>query len=440
MSHPRIVVSPPGPRAREVIRLDSQHSSPSTSHPYPFVFDSALDCIVKDVDGNEFIDFDSGGGVANVGHNHRKVLAAVRDQLDKAIYHHGYGNAFNELFPRLSEALNTIMPGRDRRFFYSSSESEAFEAGMKVAAWHTRGHTFLGFLGSNHGTTLGALSLSGQIPEQRRHFPSLARVVSSPYPYCYRCAHREEPGDCNCFCLDVLESHLARDTPREEVAALTLEPIQANGCIVPPDSFYTRLRRLTKEHELLLLADEAFTGVGRTGRWLGLDNWEISPDIICVSGSLSSGIPLGVTGARSQVMDWDPGSHASTLGGNPLACAAALAGLDVIREEHLLENAVKQGRYMLRRLQELTDKYQFLGDARGKGLLIGLEVVKSQETREPDVEAAREMALKCWKRGLLLRRVGASTIRFCPPLTISQDLVDAGMEVLEATIHEAADT
>jgi 4-aminobutyrate aminotransferase len=282
--------------------------------------------------------------------------------------------------------------------------------------------------------------LSGQIPEQRRHFPSLARVVSSPYPYCYRCAHREEPGDCNCFCLDALESHLARDTPREEVAALTLEPIQANGCIVPPDSFYTRLRRLTKEHELLLLADEAFTGVGRTGRWLGLDNWEISPDIICVSGSLSSGIPLGVTGARSQVMDWDPGSHASTLGGNPLACAAALAGLDVIREEHLLENAVKQGRYMLRRLQELTDKYQFLGDARGKGLLIGLEVMKSQETREPDVEAAREMALKCWKRGLLLRRVGASTIRFCPPLTISQDLVDAGMEVLEAVIHEAADT
>jgi len=222
------------------------------------------------------------------------------------------------------------------------------------------------------------------------------------------------------------------------MAALALEPIQGEGCIVPPETFFKHLRKLTDEHDILLLADEVLTGIGRTGRWFALDNWDVIPDIICVDGSLSSGLPLGATVARADVMDWEPGSHISALGGNPLACASALAVLEVIREEHLLENAMKQGRYVLRRLQEFVEKYPILGEARGKGLLIGLEVVEDKETKAPNPEGARQIALKSWRRGVLCQTSGMSTISFCPPLTISQPLIDAGLEVVEAAIHEVA--
>jgi len=438
MSYPRIVVTPPGPKAREIIRLDAKYSSPSMNRLYPAVFESAQDCIVRDVDGNEFIDFDSAGGIMNVGHNHPRVLQAVREQLEKGM-HYGYGVGLYGLVPQLSKALDTIVPGGlGRRFFYSNSGSEAFEAGMKAAAWHTRGRTFLGFMGSSHGRTLGALSLSGAKPIHKKYFPSLERIVTVPYPYCYRCPCGQDLPECGCLCLDILESHLRTDVSSEDVAALALEPILSEGCVIPPEAFFKRLRRLTEEHGILLLADEVLTGIGRTGRWFALDNWGVVPDILCVDGSLSSGLPLGVTAARADVMDWEPSSHASTLGGNPLASSSALAVLDVIREEHLLENATRQGRHMLRRLQELVGKYPILGEARGKGLLIGLEVVKDAQTGEPNPEGARQIALKGWRRGVLCQTVGASTIRFCPPLTISQPLIDAALEVVEAAIHEVA--
>jgi 4-aminobutyrate aminotransferase len=438
MSYPRIIVTPPGPRAREIIRMDAKYSSPSTGHLYPAVFESGQDCIVRDIDGNEFIDFDSGGGVMNVGHSHPRVLKAVHEQMEKAI-HYGYGVAFYELLPQLSKALDVIVPGGgERRFFYSNSGSEAFEAGMKVAAWHTRGQTFLGFMGSTHGRTLGALSLSGSNPIRRKHFPTLAKVVTVPYPYCYRCSYQQTLPNCGCLCLNIFESHLRTDVAREDVAALALEPIQGEGCIVPPEAFFKRLARLVEENGILLLVDEALTGIGRSGRWFASDNWGMMPDILCVDGSLSSGLPLGVTVARADVMDWEPGSHVSTLGGNPLACVSALAVLEVIREEHLLENATKQGRYMLRRLEELVEKYPILGEARGKGLLIGLEVVKDKETKEPNPEGARQIALKSWRRGVLCQTIGRSTVRFCPSLTISQQLIDSGLEVVETAVHEVA--
>jgi len=238
--------------------------------------------------------------------------------------------------------------------------------------------------------------------------------------------------------LDTLENHFKTDVSKEDVAALALEPVQGEGCIVPPEVFFKRLQRLIRDYGILLLADEALTGIGRTGRWFALDNWEVAPDILCIDGSLSSGIPLGVTAAHTDVMDWEPGSHVSTLGGNPLACAAALAVLDIIREEHLLENATKQGRYLIRRLQESVEKYSIIGEARGRGLLIGLEIVKDKESKEPYPEGARQIVLKSWRRGVLCQTVGQSTVRFCPPLTISQQLIDAGLEVMEAAIHEVA--
>ncbi|MCJ7631448.1 aminotransferase class III-fold pyridoxal phosphate-dependent enzyme [Candidatus Bathyarchaeota archaeon] len=437
MSYPRIVVDPPGPKAREIIELDAKYASSSTAHLYPAVLESAQDCIVRDVDGNEFIDFNSAGGIMNVGHNHPKVLMAIKEQLGKAI-HYGYGSAFYEILPRLSEALNTLVPRENQiRFFYSNSGSEAIEAGMKVATWHTRGQTFLGLTGSTHGRTLGALSLSSANPRHRRYFPSLVRTITVPYPNCYHCRHSQDAADCGCLCFEALENHFTKDVPREDVAALVLEPIQGEGCIIPPESFFKRLHKLIKQEKILLIADEMLTGIGRTGRWFGIDNWGLIPEILCINGSLASGLPLGVTAARADLMDWEPDSHASTMGGNPLACAAAIAVLEIIRSEHLLENATNQGRYMLRRLQEFVGNYPILGEARGKGLLIGLEIVKNKDSSIcSDPESARQIILKCWRRGVLCQSVGESTIRFCPPLSISQSLIDSGLEVLEKAIHE----
>jgi 4-aminobutyrate aminotransferase len=438
MSYPKIIVAPPGPKARDIIKSEAAYSSLSTSHLYPAVFDSANECIVKDVDGNEFIDFDSAGGIMNVGHNHPQVLSAIREQLGKSI-HYGYGGSYYELLVQLSKAIDTILPSGKRRFFYSNSGSEAIEAGMKTAAWHTRGQTFIGFTGSTHGRTLGALSLSGANPIHKKHFPTLVKNITISSPNCYRCPCGLESVNCGSLCLNELENHLSTDVSVEDIAALALEPIQSEGCIIPPEVFFKRLQKLTKEHDILILSDEVLTGIGRTGRWFGLDNWGVVPDIICFSGSISSGIPLGVTAARDELMDWEPGSHASSLGGNPLACAAALAVLEIVRVEHLLENATRQGRYMLRRLQEFVDKYPILGEARGRGLLLGLEIIKEKETKEPNLEDARQIALKSWRRGVLCQVIGPSTLRFCPPLNISEPLIDAGLGVIETAVREVAE-
>jgi 4-aminobutyrate aminotransferase len=229
---------------------------------------------------------------------------------------------------------------------------------------------------------------------------------------------------------------LVNSVPIEDVAAIALEPIQGEGCVVPPEAFFKRLEKMVRELGILLIADETITGIGRTGRWFGLDNWEITPDITCMNGSLSSGLPLGVTVAKKDIMDWEPDSHDCTLGGNPLACASALAVLDIVRTEHLLENAITQGRYLLQRLKEMTEKYPLLGEVRGKGLLIGLEVVKDK--KEPDYVAAKDIVTRSWQRGILTKLVGRSTIRLSPPLSISQPLIDSALEILEGAIHETS--
>jgi len=436
MALPRIVVTPPGPKSRTITQTNSDYMSPSTSHDYPAVFESAENCIVKDVDGNEFIDLIAAGGTMNVGHNHPRVLSAIKLQADKAI-NYGQDIAYYELIPQLSKALKGILPGgEDKRFFYSTSGSEAVEAALKTAAWHTRGQTFFSFLGSMHGRTLGALSISSANPIHKKHFPSLLRTITISYPYCYRCHLSQDASNCHCLCLDSLENNLVKAVPVEDVAAIALEPIQGEGCIVPPETFFKRLEKMVRELGILLIADETMTGIGRTGRWFGLDNWEITPDITCMSGSLSSGLPLGVTVAKKDIMDWEPDSHDCTLGGNPLACASALAVLDVVRSEHLLENAVTQGRYLLQRLKEMTEKYPLLGEVRGKGLLIGLEVVK--DTKEPDHVAAKDIVTRSWQRGILTQLVGQSTIRLSPPLSISQPLIDSALEILEGVFHETS--
>jgi len=351
----------------------------------------------------------------------------------------GYGSAYCEDAVRISDILTKIAPGGgEKSVCYCSSGSEAVEAGMKAAAWHTRGNTFFCFMGAFHGRTLGALSLSSSNYVHKRYFPSVARVVRFVYPYCYRCPFGQKHPDCDCLCIDVMEDCLKKDVPPEEVACIVVEPIQGEGCIVPPSGFFEKLARLAKTHGLLLLDDEVLAGIGRTGRWFAIENWEVSPDLLCTGGSLTSVVPVGAVVGRVDVMDWEPDTHSSSLGGNPLACASAIATIEAIREEHLLENATKQGNYIIQRLREIAERHPIIGDVRGKGLLLGIEIVKDSNLREPDHEAARQILLKSWRRGILLQTVGESTLRLCPPLIIGRDLVDSSLDILESAVAETA--
>ncbi|MEM2094430.1 MAG: aminotransferase class III-fold pyridoxal phosphate-dependent enzyme [Candidatus Bathyarchaeia archaeon] len=437
-AYPKMVVIPPGPVARDVIQLGAQLLSKSAKHLYPLVIDSAKGCIVKDVDGNEFIDFTSASGVTSTGHGHPRVIEAIRAQLERSMSF-GYCSAYSEKVAKLSELLTKIVPCiGNRNVCYCSSGSEAVETGIKIAAWHTRGHVYFSFLGSSHGRTLGALSLSSSSYIHKRFFPSIPNVVRLAYPYCYRCPFGQEYPGCGCLCIDMLSDYLEKVVPCEEVACIIFEPIQGEGCIVPPEGFFEKLVKLARANHLLLIDDEVLTGIGRTGRWFAIENWETLPDLVCVGSSLTSSLSAGAVVGRADVMNLEADTHYSTLGGNPLVCAAAIATIQTIREEHLLENAARQGHYILRRLREIAEKYPIVGDVRGKGLLLGVEFIKDSKLKEPDAEAARRVMLNSWRRGILFQTVGKSTLRLCPPLTITRDLIDSALFILESAIAEVS--
>lgn len=437
--YPRIVVRPPGPKAREIVKKDEMLISPSYVRFYPLVIESGKDCVVRDVDGNEYIDFNSGLVCLNVGHNHPKVIEAVKKQCDRYLHYSNTDFYYREVLD-LAEKLCEITPGKfDKKVYYGNSGTEAIEAAAKVARWHTRKSVFIAFIGAFHGRTFGALSFTASKPVQRRHFfPLLPSVAHVPYPYCFRCPFKQEYPECNYWCVDFIDEFvLQKYVPPEDVAAIIFEPIQGEGgYVVPPDGYFQRLKKLADKYGLLLIDDEVQTGVGRTGRWFGIEHWKVEPDIICIAKSIASGLPLGATVARAKVMDWEGGSHASTFGGNPVACAAALAVIDVIKTENLLENATKQGNYIMKRLNELKEKSQIVGDVRGKGLMVGIEIVQDKESRKADGEKANEIMLRCWKRGIAIITCGKSTLRIAPPLSIKQDLVDAGLEIVEDVIKE----
>jgi len=437
--YPKIVVRPPGPKARELIKRDEALISPSYVRYYPLVIESGKDCIVRDVDGNEYIDFNSGLVCLNVGHRHPKVVNAIKNQCDKFL-HYSNTDFYYRKVVNTAEKLSEITPGRfEKKVFFGNSGAEAVEAAVKISKWHTRKHQFIAFVGAFHGRTLGALSFTAsKLVHKRYFFPSLPGVTHVPYPNCYRCPFKLSYPDCDYWCVDFIDDVvLQRYVPPEEVAGIVFEPIQGEGgYVVPPPGYFQRLKKLADKYGLLMIDDEVQSGVGRTGRWFAIEHWKVEPDVICVAKAIASGLPLGATVARARLMDWEGGSHASTFGGNPLACAAALAVIDAIKEEKLLENAVKQGNYTMKRLQKLKDEREIVGDVRGKGLMIGAEIVEDKETKSPGVDEAREIMLRCWKRGIAVITCGASTLRIAPPLTITRELVDAGLEIIEDVIKE----
>ncbi|MFB3889743.1 MAG: acetyl ornithine aminotransferase family protein [Candidatus Bathyarchaeia archaeon] len=438
-SQPRIVVSPPGPKAVEFLKKDEQFISPSYRRYYPLVVESARDCIVKDVDGNEYVDLNSGVACMNVGNSHPKVVAAIRAQCDRFLHYSNTDFYYREVI-NLAEKLTQIAPGSfNKKVYFGNSGTETVEAAVKLARWHTRKQLFIGFIGGFHGRTMGSLALTASKPTQRRYFsPVMLGVTHVPYAYCYRCPFKLEYPDCALWCVDYIdELVLQKYLPPEDVAGIVFEPIQGEGgYVVPPPEYFPRLKKLADKHGLLLIDDEVQSGMGRTGKWFAIEHWGVEPDIICTSKALASGLPIGATIAKARVMDWTGGSHASTFGGNPVSCAAALAVLDIIADEGLLENANKQGAHALKRLEELKERSQTVGDVRGKGLMIGVELVEDKETKKPAVQQASEVILRAWKRGVAVITCGASTLRIAPPLTIQQDLLDAALDIVEDVVLE----
>ena len=438
-TYPKIVVTPPGPKARELVKKDEQFVSPSYVRFYPLVVESARGCIVKDVDGNEYIDFNSGLVCLNVGHNHPEVIAAIKNQCDRFLHYSNTDFYYREVVD-LAEKLTEITPGRyAKKVYFGNSGAEAIEAAIKLAKWHTRKPRFLGFISAFHGRTLGALSFTASKPVQRRYFfPLMPGVTHIPYPYCYRCPFKQTYPDCHYWCIDFIEEFVIQKyVPPEEIAAILFEPIQGeSGYVVPPPGYFQRLKKLADKYGLLLIDDEVQTGIGRTGKWFAIEHWNVEPDIICSAKALASGLPLGATIAKAKIMDWVGGSHASTFGGNPLSCVAAKTVINIIKNERLLENATKQGTYILKHLEDLKEQNEIVGDVRGKGLMVGMEIVENKDSKKPASKLASEIMVRSWKRGVAVITCGVSTIRLVPPLNITRELVDAALEIIEDVTKE----
>jgi 4-aminobutyrate aminotransferase len=436
---PKIVVTPPGPKAMELVKKDERFISPSYVRFYPLVVESGKGCTVKDVDGNEYIDFNSGLACLNVGHNHPKVIEAIKRQCDRFLHYSNTDFYYNEVVA-LAEKLAEITPGNfEKKVYFGNSGTEAIEAAIKLAKWHTRKQLFIGFINAFHGRTIGSLSLTASKPAQRRYFfPLMPGVNHVPYPYCYRCPFKQTYPDCHYWCVDFIDEFvLQKYAPPEDVAAIVFEPIQGEGgYVVPPPEYFQRLRKLADRYGILLIDDEVQSGMGRTGKWFAIEHWNVEPDILCSAKALASGLPLGATIAKAKVMDWVGGSHASTFGGNPLSCVAAMAVIDVIKEEKLLENATKQGTYILKRLEELKSESEIVGDVRGKGLMIGVEFVEDKDSKKPAPQKANEIMMRSWKRGIAVITCGISTIRIAPPLNITRELIDSGLEIIEDVVKE----
>ena len=375
-----IKTSPPGPKAKKIVADTKKLLSPSIARNYPLVIESAHDCVVKDVDGNQYIDFNSGIAVLNVGSTNDSVVKAASDQLGK-FTHYSYTDFYYEDIDELADRLCRIFPGgkKSRQVFYGNSGAEANEAAMKLARYHTKRSRFLAYTGSFHGRTLGTVSLTASKPVQVRGFaPLLPMVEHVPYPYCYRCPLKLEYPDCGFACIDYIQQqYFDKYVPPEEVAAFFVESIQGEGgYVVPPPDYFTELFSRFKKYGILFVADEVQSGMGRTGKWFGIEHFGVTPDMITLAKALSGGLPIGALVADASLMTWEPGSHASTFGGNPVSAAAAIAVLDFIERNKLMDNARKQGDYIRSILEEWKEKYEIIGDVRGKGLMIGVEIVK----------------------------------------------------------------
>lgn len=426
---PRIVTPLPGPQASKLIEQDEHYTSPSYTRVYPLAVAHGEGAMIEDVDGNRFLDFTAGIAVCSTGHCHPRIVAAIHKQSSKLLHMSGtdfyYGPQAD-----LAKKLAEIAPGESaKRVFFTNSGTEAVEAAFKLARFHTKRQHMIAFFGAFHGRTMGALSLTGSKVTQRAGFsPLIPQVTHIDYPNTYRSSGLD--------CLEQLDKVFEKTVPPNEVAAIIVEPIQGEGgYIVPPPDFHRHLKAIAERHGILYIADEVQAGMGRTGKMFAIEHWGVEPDIVCLAKGIASGMPLGAIIASEAIMDWPPGSHASTFGGNPISCAAALETIALLEEE-LIDNAARVGEYLMEQLREVAATCELIGDIRGRGLMIGIELVRDQETKESAINERNAIVQECFQRGLLLLGCGTSGIRFCPPLVVDAQEAATAVSIFEDALAE----
>ena len=426
-SHLPLLRTPlPGPKAKQLIERDRAVLSPSYTRGYPLVVDRGEGAIVIDVDGNRFLDCNAGIAVVATGHSHPRVVRAIQEQAAKLIHMSGT-DFYYENMVLLAEKLAALAPGdAPRRVYFGNSGAEAVECAIKLARYHTGRDKFIAFLGGFHGRTIGALSLTGSKSVQRARIgPLMPGVTHIPYANCYRCDYGKQVETCAVECVKVLEDRIFKTiVPAREVAAIVLEPIQGEGgYVVPPQKFFDELSQVAGRHEILLVCDEVQSGMGRTGKMWASEHFGLVPDILAAAKGIASGMPLSATIARAEVMQWPPGAHASTFGGNPVSIAASLATIELLEME-LIDNAARIGAHMHARMRDWPKRFPSVGQVRGRGMMIGLELVKDPQTKERDPELRDRLVDQAFERGLLLLGCGENTIRISPPLLLTRDQAD----------------
>lgn len=427
----------PGPKAQALLQRDAQVVSPSYPRDYPFVMSHGKGAEVWDVDGNRFLDFAAGIAVCSTGHSHPAVVKAIKEAADQFL--HISSDYWHERQILLAEKINALNPmGEPVMSFFGQSGTEAVEGALKLARYVTGRSRFIGFLGGFHGRTMGSLAFtSSKYTQQKGFFPAMPGVTHVPYPNAYRPLLAGE--DQGAAVLGYIEKVLfTANVPPTEVAAILVEPIQGEGgYLVPPDGFLPGLRALCDRHGILLIFDEVQSGVGRTGKMFAAEHFGVAPDIMTLAKGLGSGLPIGMVVAKRRIMEkWQRGAHGNTYGGNPLCCASALATLELVEKEYMA-NAAGVGEYFLGRLRELQSRFDCIGDVRGKGLMLGIELVEDRATKAPAAKLCQAVITQSFHNGLLLLSCGQSTIRFMPPLMIAKTDVDEAITILAASIQEA---
>ncbi|MEJ2748457.1 MAG: acetyl ornithine aminotransferase family protein [Anaerolineae bacterium] len=429
-----------GPKAQQIIARDKAILATSYHREYPLVVDRALGSEVWDVDDRRYIDMMAGVCVLNVGHRHPQVVEAVREQTDK-FWHICLHDFYYPQAAELAEKMAAIAPmSGHTRYYFGNSGTEAVEAAIKLAMYKTERNKFIGFLGAFHGRTLGSLSFTASKAVQSGYYQPAVKVFHLPYANPYRPLLVGQPGeDYGDTVVNYLEDEIFRSKLHpEDVAAIVVEPIQGEGgYVVPAPNFFPRLRQVCDKYGILLIVDEIQSGVGRTGRWWAIEHENVEPDIVCFAKGIASGLPLGGIMTRDEVMAWAPGAHGSTFGGNPLALASAIATLDVIQEEGLLAKAEETGNYIMDRLRQMQLNHPSIGDVRGRGLMVGIELVENRETKKRASALRTAVIERSFDKGLLVIPCGPNVVRMTPPLNISRDLVDEGLHLFEEALTEA---
>ena len=439
---PIIKTTLPGPKSKEYIRRDSACIAPAVGVRWlPVVIEREYGTFMEDIDGNVFIDFLSGAAAAITGYCHPKIVDAVAAQVKVAthicdIYH------YSKTLIELAEEICKLTPGSlPKKVIWGLAGSDANDGALKLVRYYTKRPKVLTYLGSYHGQTYGALSLSGVFPNMKKGFgPIVEGILHIPFAYCYRCQFGLRHPKCNLYCAKYIEEIVFENLfSPEEIAAIFIEPIQGDaGVVVPPMDYFGKVMEICKKHEILFVADEVQTGWGRTGNLWGVEHFDVQPDVMILGKGLASGIGLAAVVGRAEIMTMPPGSHALTPAANPIMVAASRATLEVLREEKLVENSARVGSFIMKELQEMGKEHELVGEVRGKGLMIGVELVKDHETKEPASEECMKVCFRAFEKGLILPYYGMkrNVIRITPALTITEKAAKRGLEILEQALKD----